>query len=254
MRPKGPHPAFAEARTSDFFTMAFQPIVDLGENRIIAYEALVRGNNGEGAREVLSRPDNGNRYAFDQACRHKAVSLASKLGLINCDLNINFLPNSIYEAQSSITHTVEAAVQFGFPPDRLTFEILECECIRDPYYLRRVIQDHRHHGFNIALDDFGTAFANLSRLINLEPDIIKIDRTFIAGCEHHAAKRAVLAAMIGMGRDLNVKVIFEGVETLAEVEALYTLGARLMQGFYFARPIVAMLSGEQDIVWPRNSF
>jgi EAL domain-containing protein (putative c-di-GMP-specific phosphodiesterase class I) len=249
VRPNGPHPAFTEARTSGCFAMAFQPIVDLGANRIIAYEALVRGNNGESAREVLSRPGNGNRYAFDQACRHKAVSLASKLGL-NCGLHINFLPNSVYEAQSSIAHTVEAAVQFGFPPDRLTFEILECECIRDPYYLRQVIQDHRHHGFNIALDDFGTAFANLSRLINLEPDIIKIDRTFIAGCEHHAAKRAVLAAMIGMGRDLNVKVIFEGIETIAEVETLYALGARLMQGFYFARPTVAMLSGEQDIVWP----
>jgi EAL domain-containing protein (putative c-di-GMP-specific phosphodiesterase class I) len=69
--------------------MAFQPVVDIKERRIDAYEALVRGPNGEGAMHVLSQITSANRYAFDQACRVKAIEMASALG-IECGLNINF--------------------------------------------------------------------------------------------------------------------------------------------------------------------
>ena len=73
------------------FTFAFQPIVDVAQREVFGYEALVRGPQGEPAMTVLGRVDDTNRYAFDQACRVHAITLASRLGL-DRHLSINFLP------------------------------------------------------------------------------------------------------------------------------------------------------------------
>src|SRR5690606_35283397 len=79
------------------FSMAFQPIVDVSRGIVFAYEALVRGINGEGAGSVLSAVNEANRYAFDQSCRQKAIELASRLrGDQDASLSINFMPNAVY--------------------------------------------------------------------------------------------------------------------------------------------------------------
>jgi len=83
------------------FTMAFQPVVDLQESRIDAHEALIRGLAGEGAGQVLAQVNADNVYKFDQACRVKAIELAARLGMQH-QLNINFLPNAVYEPRACI--------------------------------------------------------------------------------------------------------------------------------------------------------
>ena len=88
------------------FTMAFQPIVDVQECRIDAYEALVRGLDGEGAGQVLARVNAENVYKFDQACRVKAIEMAARLGM-DRQLSINFLPNAVYEPRACIRATLE---------------------------------------------------------------------------------------------------------------------------------------------------
>ncbi|HSG53214.1 MAG TPA: EAL domain-containing protein, partial [Rheinheimera sp.] len=81
--------------------MAFQPIIDWHSKNIFAYEALVRGPNGEGAGWVFERINDSNKYYFDQACRVRAIETAARLG---CDryLNINFLPNAVYNPETCI--------------------------------------------------------------------------------------------------------------------------------------------------------
>ncbi len=105
--------ACADPEAALVFTMAFQPIVDVLEHRINAYEALVRWPSGDRAPVVLQQVTEANRYAFDQACRVKAIGMASDLG-IHCRLNINFLPNAIYEPKACIALTLETARQKGF--------------------------------------------------------------------------------------------------------------------------------------------
>jgi EAL domain-containing protein (putative c-di-GMP-specific phosphodiesterase class I) len=88
------------ANSTEFtFVMAFQPVVDLDSQKIYAYEALVRGAQGESAASVLAAVTEENRYAFDQACRVKAIATASRLGL-DRRLNINFKPNAVYHPES----------------------------------------------------------------------------------------------------------------------------------------------------------
>jgi len=75
------------------FSFAYQPIVDVFDESVFAYEALVRGTGGESAWSVLSQVNEQNRYSFDQVCRVKAVKLAARLGM-KAMLSINFMPNA----------------------------------------------------------------------------------------------------------------------------------------------------------------
>ena len=140
------------------FMMAFQPIVDIKARRIYGYEALVRGVKGESAASVLAQITAENRYAFDQACRVKAIEQAAALGL-DRKLSINFMPNAVYEPKACIRATLAAANRVNFPLDLITFEITEDERIRDTKHLQGIITEYKKHGFRVALDDFGSEFA-----------------------------------------------------------------------------------------------
>ncbi len=105
------------------FSMAFQPIVNIGSGEVFAHEALVRGANGEGARTVLEAVDASNKYAFDQQCRVKAIEIASRLELRKTPamLSINFMPDAVYEPRACIRRTSHrrGALQPADGPDHL---------------------------------------------------------------------------------------------------------------------------------------
>jgi EAL domain-containing protein (putative c-di-GMP-specific phosphodiesterase class I) len=238
-----------ESRLDFPFTMAFQPIVDLWESRIDSHEALVRGPAGEGAGSVLARVNEENLYAFDQACRVKAIEMASRLGL-DGHLSINFLPNAVYEPRACIRRTLDAAARTGFPLDRLTFELTEDERIADTAHILSIIAEYRRHGFRIALDDFGTGYSGLARLAALRPDCVKLDRALVKDCDTDRIRLAIVASMVGLASEIGVKLVAEGVERIGEVEALRGAGVRFMQGFYFARPLFEGIVPEAEIRWP----
>ena len=244
--------ACQEAHAGFSFTMAFQPIVDLQEGRIAAYEALVRGLDGSGAAQVLAQVNAQNLYAFDQACRVKAIELAVHLKL-DGQLNINFFPNAVYEPRACIQATLQAAARTGFDPRRLTFEIVETEQIADTPHLLRIITEYRRQGFKIALDDFGTGYSGLSRLAELKPDILKLDRALVKDCDRDRARLAIVASMIALGAEIGIKVVVEGVERREEANALQAIGARYLQGFYFARPGFKKVDYRTEISWPTSS-
>jgi EAL domain-containing protein (putative c-di-GMP-specific phosphodiesterase class I) len=231
------------------FMMALQPIVDLESQTVVSHEALVRGIGGEPARHVLAQMNKGNLYAFDQACRTKAIFLASRLGL-NTRLNINFLPNAVYEPLACIRATLAAAASAGFSPEQLTFEVAESEELTDADHLRRIIDTYQRIGFRVALDDFGSGYSGLVRLADLRPDIIKIDRALVAGCDQDGMRQAILANILNLARDIGIDVVLEGVERVQEVEALRAIGGRFMQGFFFGRPAFSAMVSDSDIRWP----
>lgn len=228
--------------------MAFQPVVDLESGRIDAYEALVRGLAGEGAAEVMGAITADNRYQFDQACRVKAINLAKTLG-IDRQLNINFMPNAVYEPKACIRLTLDTAKACGFPLDQITFEIVEDERIRDSKHLHGIIAEYRRIGFKIALDDFSSGYSGLSLLVDLKPDIIKLDRFLVRDCDLDKTRLATVASVIKLARELEIKAVVEGVEREAEVAALRSVGARFMQGFFFARPKFEGIARDDEIVW-----
>jgi EAL domain-containing protein (putative c-di-GMP-specific phosphodiesterase class I) len=229
--------------------MAFQPVVDIGERRIVSYEALVRGPGGEPARSVLDQVIGETRYQFDQACRVRALELAAEAGL-DRRLNINFLPNAVYEPKACIRLTLATAERVGIPLDRITFEIVEDERIGDMPHLTGIIQEYRRHGFRIALDDFGSGFAGLAVLNELSPDMVKLDMALIRGIHDDRRKRVITLGMIAVCQTLGIEVVAEGVEAAAELDILGEAGVRLFQGYYFARPALGRLIADAEIVYP----
>ena len=127
------------------FTMAFQPIVDTMTGRPFAYEALIRGLEGEGAYSVLSQVTQANRYSFDQACRVKAIETAMAAGIMDGDarLSINFLPNAVYSPMACIQLTLRTAQAEGLPIDRLIFEFTENEEMGSPEHVGGIIDTYK---------------------------------------------------------------------------------------------------------------
>lgn len=220
------------------YEMAFQPIVSLRTRTVFAFEALVRGPAGEGAGSVLSQITPDNIYAFDQSCRVKAIETAAELGLVatGAALSINFIPGAVYQPEACIRATLAAATRVGFPRDRLIFEVTEGEKVVDRAHLRGILEEYRRHNFRSAIDDFGAGYAGLNLLADFQPDIIKIDLELVRDVDTKPVGQKIVAAMVGLCRDLAIEVIAEGVETEAELRTLQAMGIDLFQGYLFAKP------------------
>lgn len=220
------------------FSMAFQPIVSVSRRNIFAYEALVRGVNGEPAATVLDRVNQSNRYSFDQSCRRTAIELATNLGIVatGACLSINFMPGAMYEPANCVRVTLAAARRCGLPLDRLIFEVTEGEQVTEPARLANIFKVYREHGFKPAIDDFGAGYAGLNLLAEFQPDIIKLDRQLLENIDLSLPKQAIVRGVLSVCRDLNITPIAEGVETVEEYRILRQLGLDLFQGYLFARP------------------
>lgn len=220
------------------FSMAFQPIVDVEAGRVFAYEALVRGLQGESAASVLQQVTKENRYAFDQMCRVQAITLAHTLGLerTGAKLSINFLPGAVYSPAACIQLTLRTARSVGFPLDRLIFEITEMEEVVDKPHLKRIAEEYRKHGFQIAIDDLGAGHSGLNLLADLKADIVKLDMELTRDIHLRPAALAIVRSMVGLCASLETLMVAEGVETREEYDALRRCGVRFMQGYLFAKP------------------
>lgn len=217
------------------FSMAFQPIIDLNKGHVWGYEALVRGMQGESAAQMLNQVDEHNRYRFDQACRVKAIELASQLKLEGI-LSINFLPNAVYEPKACLQTTLQAAQDYQFPVSRLQFEITEVERVRNHQHLRNIINTYHDYGMLTAIDDFGSGYANLDLLANFHPDVIKLDMSLVRGIDQDKRRTLLVDHMRQITHALGIQLLAEGIETEAEAIQLARLGVDLVQGFWFAKP------------------
>ncbi|MGI2034255.1 EAL domain-containing protein [Rhizobium panacihumi] len=219
------------------FSMAFQPIVDIRKGHVFAFEALVRGVNGEGAASVLTKVDPVNRYAFDQQCRVRAIELAASL-LEHDDtakLSINFMPNAVYEPRACIRLTLATAERVGFPLDRIIFEFTEDEQL-DTRHVLKILETYRQIGFKTAIDDFGAGHAGLGLLTKFQPDLVKLDMDLIRHIDTDRVKRVVVEHTLRMLADLDITPLCEGVETDGELAVLRDLGVALVQGYRIAKP------------------
>jgi EAL domain-containing protein (putative c-di-GMP-specific phosphodiesterase class I) len=218
--------------------MAYQPIIDIELGRPFAFEALVRGNNGEGAGEILARVTPENRYAFDQQCRVAAIEGAVAAGILETDarLSINFLPNAVYSPVACIQLTLKTAEKTGFPTNRLIFEFTENEQITDTGHLQMIVDSYRKMGFGTAIDDFGAGHAGLGLLAKFQTDYIKLDMDLVRGLDKSMPRRLIVEGVLRIARSLAITVIAEGIETIEEYEALRSLGVRYIQGYLLARP------------------
>ncbi len=224
--------------------MAFQPILDLQKREIYAYEALVRGPQGEGAGWVLNQITPQLLYRFDQVARVTAIRTAAQLQMKE-KLSINFLPNAVYKPETCIKATLEAAEEFGFDRTRLIFEVSESEEVISVSHLTGILEEYRYQGFLSAIDDFGAGYSGLKLLTRLTPDLVKFDRDLVSGIEGDSRKQKIMRHMIALARDMDIAIIAEGIEEPAERDWLFEHGIYLQQGYLFARPALEQLVSQE---------
>lgn len=230
------------------FDFAYQPIVDLQTAQVFAHEALVRGPAGEGAASVLAQVNEHNRYRFDQACRVKAIKGAAALGMQEC-VSINFLPNAIYKPELCIRTTLRAAETYGFPVERIIFEVTEGERVEDGPWFAQILREYKRRGFKTAIDDFGAGYAGLKLLADFQPDLIKIDMDLIRSIDTSPSRQSIVKHLVRLCAEMRIEVIAEGIETAGERDFLFDAGIHLMQGYLFAKPAFRATASVAPTAW-----
>lgn len=217
------------------FSFAFQPIVDARNREIISFEALVRGPHGEPSASVFAQVPECDFSRFDEICRSKAISLASRLKIPKC-LNLNLSAQSIYEIDMSIMTTFQASVQSGIPVENIIFEVLEMESLTDQRNLLQYLRLIQDFGFTTAIDDFGAGYSGLKLLAEYQPNYIKLDRYLIGNIQEDFVRQSIFYGVKHVCERLAIEIIAEGVESAEEYHWLHDAGICIFQGYYFARP------------------
>jgi diguanylate cyclase (GGDEF)-like protein len=223
--------------------LAFQPLIRLDSGEFYGTEALLRWRH----------PTRGD------VPPDLFVPVAEELGLINdigrwlvregvralgawrrvvphLTLSINASPHEIVNTRyvQSVTDALDTA---GLPGEALTVELTETALMSDPATALRHLTLLKEAGVRLAVDDFGTGYSSLSYLRQFPVDQVKIDRSFIAGVSRSTEDRAVVRAIVELGRALQLQVVAEGIENDAQLRAVRRLGCHLGQGYLFFKPL-----------------
>jgi len=224
----------------------YQPLVSLDTGDMVGAEALIRWEHPE--RGLLS-PDKFlpvaeesglivqvGAWAVGEACRRLRDWDRRNGGPSTFGLAVNLSAREL--THPDVVPTVLNAVRrAALDPSRLTIEVTESTAMADRDTGFRALRELSDAGIRVAIDDFGTGYASLDHLREMPADILKIDRSFVAGMAANSPDSALVAAAIAMGRALEMEVIAEGIETSEQVADLRELGCPLGQGYLFARPL-----------------
>ena len=227
------------AITNEELELHYQPIVECATQKIVSCEALMRWNHPQRglllpaqfiaiAEEAGLMPELGN-WAIAHACRHAAILPP------HIKMAVNVSPNQ-FRSSSILSELRRALDETGLDPKRLVLEITETAILSNEATAEKMLDELEAMGVLLALDDFGTGYSSLSYLQRFAFREVKIDRSFVAGMIELPANLAVIRAVLSIGRDLGIDVVAEGVETLAQVDALAREGCFLMQGYFFGKP------------------
>jgi EAL domain-containing protein (putative c-di-GMP-specific phosphodiesterase class I)/GGDEF domain-containing protein len=237
----------AQAIDEDQLTMVFQPVVDLARGRMIGAEALLRWDHPRlgpisPARfiplvEALGLSDRYGLWVLNAACGE--AKQWQDEGLDGLKVAVNLSAKQLMDP--GLRLKVERTLQrHGLPPKALELELTETAAMTDADRTFALFTELRAMGVSLAIDDFGAGYSSLSYLKNLPFDKLKIDREFVTHVDQRRDSRAICAALIELGRGLDLLILAEGVESQAEVDVLRDLGCRVFQGYHFSKP----LSGE----------
>jgi EAL domain-containing protein (putative c-di-GMP-specific phosphodiesterase class I) len=220
-------------------TTHFQPIYCIRRESCLGFEALVRAVDASGAairsEDFFARTAESARSMLDWACR--ALHLRSYASVDPGDrtLFINIHPEAALRDARRGREFAELIRYYGLAPRRVCVEILEAPC-SDEGLLREAVDNYRDLGASIAMDDFGVGCSNFDRMVRLRPDVVKIDKSILAGSIGNDKARRLLPALIELLHEFNVRVAVEGIESQAAAIAAIEARADYLQGYYFASP------------------
>jgi diguanylate cyclase (GGDEF)-like protein len=226
----------------DQIEVRYQPQVDLNTNRITGVEALLRWNHPKRGviapvefipvAEATGFIDELGRWVLERAC----AEVAALPEPVRLSVNVS----SAQFTRNNMAELVSIALEkSGLSPHRLDLEITESLFLQPDKRVQAALAAIRALGVAIALDDFGTGYSSLNYIQRLPISKIKLDKSFVAGLPENAGSAAIVRAVAGLARDLDLQLNAEGVETTAQAAFLKSMGVDEVQGFLYGRPLPA---------------
>jgi diguanylate cyclase (GGDEF)-like protein/PAS domain S-box-containing protein len=224
----------------------YQPIVFMRSGVIGEFEALVRWQHPK--RGLVSpgefipiAEESGlilpiGQWVLEQACQQMAAWHAEFPFDPPLRLSVNLSPRQ-FQQPALVDEVARAVREAGLPPDCLKLEITEGVIMRDVEATIDTLSRLKDSGIKLAIDDFGTGYSSLSYLKRLPLDVLKIDRSFVAGIGRDSDDTAIVRAIISLAKSLELEVTGEGIETPEHAALLTALGCDLGQGYYYGKPI-----------------
>jgi EAL domain-containing protein (putative c-di-GMP-specific phosphodiesterase class I) len=247
-------PSIGDIITTRSTVTHFQPILSARRKSIVGLEALSRGSVEPGqliAPKVLFQmaAQSGLSMHLERACHESAMRsfacLAERPSDLVLFLNLSLTVMRDHDATARLLREVVRAS--GVSSRQVALEILEGE-IADMGQLCELVASFRDAGFLLVLDDVGAGHSNLDRIPLIKPDILKIDRSLIAGVERDYYKQETVKSLIGLSRTIGALVVAEGVETEEEAIVALELGADLLQGYFLALPAAVQSARGERLV------
>ena len=236
----------AAAMEQGEFEAYYQPKVDMDTGRIAGCEALVRWNHPEQGllmpgsfipffekKGLIVRVD---LHMFELVCRAVRRWLDEGLSVVTVSCNFSQMH---FGHAGFVRQVSEIADRFRIPHHLLEVEITESAIADAPESVASALTELKMHGFQIAIDDFGSGYSSLGQLQRLRADVLKLDRSFVCAGLQGTRERIVIENLVNMAFELGMEVVCEGVETQAQVDVLQDIGCHIAQGYYYYRPMQA---------------
>jgi diguanylate cyclase (GGDEF)-like protein len=232
--------ALRQSNLEDEISVAFQPIVRASDGRIVSYEALARWSNADLGSvppstfiAVAERSDIIQRLT--RIVLSKALA-AARDWPSDISLKINLSMRDL-SSPEQVLRLVSIIRQSDVEPKRVAFEITESALSDDLGAVRSALNVFRAMGLTVAIDDFGSGYSNLRYIHRLQPDIIKIDRSFVERLGEEASASSIVKTIVELCHNIGARALAEGAETPEQVALLQGLGCDEIQGYFFGRPV-----------------
>lgn len=236
--------ALHQALSHSQFEIHYQPVLDLKTGKIICVEALLRWHHPElgqvspsdflpiAERNGLISPIGA--WVLRRACQQAQQwqNQGIEFGKVSVNISaVQFARDDIGALTQSILN------QCRLPAHLLNLEITESESLFDIDHITQSLSKLRRAGVGISVDDFGTGYASFGHIRALRPDILKLDRMFVANLARSSSDQLIVRSIIEMARNMGIYTIAEGVEDTQTLALLRSLGCDAIQGYYFAKPM-----------------
>ena len=224
----------------------YQPIINLATGAITGAEALIRwAHPTRGMIPPLQfipvAEDSGlivpiGAWVLREACRQARAWVDAGLPAMTVAVNVSAIE---FRDENFLENLFSVLGDTGFDPKSLVVELTESVLMKHAEAAASILQAVRQVGIRVAMDDFGTGYSSLSYLRKFPLDALKIDQSFVRQISAAGEDTVIVTAVIGMARNLGLRVIAEGVETREELEFLQAHQCDEAQGYYFSRPVPA---------------
>ncbi len=235
----------ATAITTDALSVAYQALVAADSLEVVGFEALARLTHPE----LGSVPPDtfiplaersGLITALGEAVRGQVARDASSVAALAASslIAVNASTKEL-RAEGFAPTLLRQWREADLTPSRLVLEITESAALDDAPATTRSLRILRDAGVHVAFDDFGTGYSSLAQLKQLRPDLVKIDRSFVAALDTDSSAHDIIESLVGLSHSLGIRVVAEGVESAGQLATVRAAGCDMIQGFYLGPPVAA---------------